>query len=207
MSKCYIVGAGELSGFIMPESEDYIIAADGGYDHLKGLGVMPDLIIGDGDSISDFPIGIEVLKYNPIKDETDTFLAAQKATELGFKEVWFFGCGGGRFDHTVANLQTLAHFSKKGIKCRMYDGTACIYAITDSSLTFDSCERGYVSVFSMDDHSYGVNIWGLKYNVSDFTLSNIVPIGVSNEFVGTESGVSVEKGTLMIIKERMIVVD
>ncbi len=203
MGKCYIVGAGELSGFIMPSGEDYIIAADGGYDHLVGLGVVPDVIIGDGDSISSFPDNIKVLKYSPIKDETDTFLAAQKAVELGYDELWFFGCGGGRFDHTVANLQTLSYFSKKGVKCRMYDGASCIYALTDSSLTFDSDESGYVSVFSLDDYSYGVNIWGLKYTVSNFTLTNTVPIGVSNEFVGTESGVSVEKGTLIIIKERM----
>ncbi len=203
MARCYVVGASELNHFIMPTADDFIIAADGGYNHLKRLRITPNLIIGDADSISSVPEGIEFLKYSPFKDETDSFLAAKKAVELGYNELWFFGCCGGRFDHTIANIQMIAYFSKLGVKCRLFDDTTDITAITNTSITFDKSERGYVSVFSFDDSSYGVDIWGLKYTTEDFTLSNNMPIGVSNEFIGIDSGVSVRKGTLLIIKERM----
>lgn len=207
MSRCYVVGASELNHFIMPAADDFIIAADGGYNHLKRLRITPNLIIGDADSISTIPDGIEFLKYSPFKDETDSFLAAKKAVELGYNEIWFFGCCGGRFDHTIANVQMIAYFSKLGIKCRLFHDRSDITAITDTSITFDKTERGYVSVFSFDDNSYGVNIWGLKYSAQDVVLSNSMPVGVSNEFVGVESGISVEDGTLLIIKERMTMVD
>ena len=203
MSRCYVVGASELNHFIMPAEDDFIIAADGGYNHLKRLRITPNLIIGDADSISSIPEGIEFLKYSPFKDETDSFLAARKAVELGYDEIWFFGCCGGRFDHTIANIQMIAYFSKLGVKCRLFDDTTDITAITNTSVTFDKSERGYVSVFSFDDNSYGVDIWGLNYTTEDITLSNNMPIGVSNEFIGNESGVSVRQGTLLVIKERM----
>ena len=69
---CYIVGAGDFYGELSPNECDLIIAADGGYDTLKKMNITPNLLLGDMDSLSEMPEGIEKIVYPVRKDETDT---------------------------------------------------------------------------------------------------------------------------------------
>ena len=71
---CYIVGAGDFSERITPRAYDTVIAADGGYESLMRIGVRPDLLIGDLDSLGYEPNDVEILRYPVEKDETDTAL-------------------------------------------------------------------------------------------------------------------------------------
>ncbi|MBR2432244.1 MAG: thiamine diphosphokinase, partial [Clostridia bacterium] len=75
MKTCYIVGAGEFYGEFTPDSDDLVIAADGGYDSLLNRGIRPDVLIGDLDSIKEMPNGIELIRHPVKKDETDMHLA------------------------------------------------------------------------------------------------------------------------------------
>ena len=77
-----------------------------------------------------------------------------------------------------------------------------ITAITDDTMYFDSYHKGYISVFSHSDKSIGVFLKGLKYRLDDATVINTFPIGVSNEFIGGKSSITVESGTLIIIFPR-----
>ncbi len=200
MGICYIVGAGECECIDFRKSNgDLIIAADGGYKHLLSVGVIPDLLIGDFDSLGEIPQSENVIRLNPVKDITDMNAAVDIAVERGYTELVFYGATGGRIDHTLANIQLVASLSERGIKASIRNGKTVITAVTDGSIDFDSSSEGYISVFAHSNVCENVCISGLKYNVENITFKNDFALGVSNEFVGTESRISVEKGTLIII--------
>lgn len=200
MGICYIIGAGECECIdFLKKSGDFIIAADGGYKHLMSVGMKPDLLIGDFDSLGEIPMDENIIRLNPVKDITDMNAASDAAIGRGYKELVFYGATGGRIDHTMANIQLVAALSQKGIKASVNNGKTVITAITDDEIVFDSSNNGYISVFAHSDICENVSISGLKYNVNGETFRNSFALGVSNEFVGSESRISVEKGTLIII--------
>jgi hypothetical protein len=70
---------------------------------------------------------------------------------------------------------------------------------SDGKITLPPRSKGYISVFSLCDESVGVTIKGLKYNVQNINLRLDTPMGVSNEFTGTEAEISVKNGRLLVI--------
>ncbi len=205
---CYIVGAGDFDEkFIYKRENDIIIAADGGYDHLKRINIIPDLLIGDLDSLADgvvLPENVEVLRYNSDKDDTDIFLAAKHAVSLGFRTIVFFGCLGGRFDHSLANVQMLAWLTREGVKAFLCSQTQIITALKDLALNFSERNKGYISVFAYTAEATGVNLNGFKYCLENASLSALVPVGVSNEFIGKTGKISVENGILILVWQNNI---
>ena len=84
MKVCHVVGAGEFfSEKFNPVENEYIIAADGGYDYCTMLGINPDMVLGDFDSIHSIPMHKHILKYPVKKDDTDMMIAVKKALEEG----------------------------------------------------------------------------------------------------------------------------
>lgn len=200
MSVCYIVGAGECHHLdIKSNTDDLIIAADGGYKYLIDAKIVPDVIIGDFDSLGEIPNGENVVKLNPIKDITDMNAAVEVGIDRGFTEFHLYGACGGRIDHTLANIQLIAFLSSKKMKAFIHDGETVITAVCNGSIKFTKDYKGYISVFSHTDKCTGVSLKGLKYTLDNAILSNIFPLGVSNEFIGTESEITVENGTVLIV--------
>ena len=145
-----------------------------------------------------------VITMNTEKDDTDTFAAARKGIKRGYR-IFHIYCGtGGRLEHTVANMQLLAYLAQSNRKGFLFDQDRIITAITNSSMKFHQHPTGYVSVFSHSENSTGVFLKGLKYELDNATLTNTSPIGVSNEFIGKESIITVETGTLLIVFPREI---
>ncbi|MPL97826.1 Thiamine pyrophosphokinase [bioreactor metagenome] len=202
---CYIVGAGDNYGLdFTPHPEDYVIAADGGLTYLEQAGIIADLVIGDFDTLHRRPDHPNVITMNTEKDDTDTFAAARKGIKRGYR-IFHIYCGtGGRLEHTVANMQLLAYLAQSNRKGFLFDQDRIITAITNSSMKFHQHPTGYVSVFSHSENSTGVFLKGLKYELDNATLTNTSPIGVSNEFIGKESTITVETGTLLIVFPREI---
>lgn len=122
MPTCYIVGAGDFTprGFA-PVPGDLVLAADGGYRALYSLGYMPDLLLGDFDSLGDLPLppDLPVLRFPARKDDTDTGLALRHGLDRGFRDFALYGCAGGRVDHLLANLQSMARVSRLGAAIRL----------------------------------------------------------------------------------------
>lgn len=201
---CYIIGAGEHFDNDSPvvRTGDLIIAADGGYSFLKEKNIRPGIIIGDFDS-ADCEIpeedGTQVIRLNPVKDETDTLSAVLKGMEAGYRIFHIYGGTGGRTDHTIANIQTLAMLAQKGMQGFLFGKNEVMTVIHNSSINFGKEKEGYISVFTLSTQSRGVTIKGLKYELDGFTMENTYPVGVSNEFTGNDSYVSVEDGTLLVI--------
>ncbi|MEE0945513.1 MAG: thiamine diphosphokinase [Acutalibacteraceae bacterium] len=194
---CFVFGAGEIRNAKIKENS-LIISADGGYEYLKKNNITPHIILGDFDSLGYVPKGENVIVYPAVKDSTDMALAVEKGIKLGCETFVLYGGMGGRIDHTLANIQLLSLLAEKGKKGYLVDTENVVTAICNSQITFSKEYIGFISVFSHSNKSEGVSIKGLKYELNDQTLLNNVALGVSNEFIGKESIISVKNGTLII---------
>ena len=114
MGKCIIFCAAEFRELLEPIGErDHVIAADGGLQHTQKLGISPDEILGDFDSLGYIPEDSRVFPVE--KDDTDAMLAVRRGLQLGFREFILYGSlDGPRLDHTVANFQTLQFLADNG---------------------------------------------------------------------------------------------
>ncbi len=196
----YLVGAGEFSsaGF-RPNEGDLIIAVDGGYTTLQELGIIPDIAVGDFDSLGFVPKDVPVHKHPEMKDDTDMMLAAQQAITAGCRRLYIFGGTGGRLDHTMANMQLLLHIAETDAEGFLFGKDYTITSIKNGMLRFEEGYEGTISVFSATQCARGVYLRGLKYPLTDALLLNSVPLGVSNEFTGTAAEIEVHDGTLLVI--------
>lgn len=196
---CYIVGAGENYGLdFIPEKDDFVIAADAGFRYLQDRRITPDLIVGDFDSLSYIPQDGNVLKLAAEKDDTDMSMAIKEGIRAGYREFHIYAGTGGRMDHTIANIQMLAYLSEEKMRGCLFHRDSVLTVITNGQLLFDKECFGYVSVFSYSERSTGVYLRNLKYELTNATLTNSFPLGVSNEFIGKESSITVECGMLLI---------
>lgn len=197
---CFIVAAGDFSGTVLKiPAETYVIAADGGLLQLQKLGIAPNIIMGDFDSLGSVPEGENVLQHPTEKDDTDTMLAVKMALELGMETIVIFGGLGGRFDHSIANLQTLHYIANSGaVGFLVGCGSVCT-VLKDGGIKFSDTMTGLVSVFSLMDRSDGVSLRGLKYEIENQSLTPDFPLGVSNEFIGETAEIRVEKGVLALM--------
>ena len=206
--KCLIIGAGDLTmGEIAVGEEDYVIAVDGGLSYCGILNVEPDKIIGDFDSVSEKEkeavcslqeqVPGLVMELPVEKDDTDMLAALKYGLELGYTDFRIYAGTGGRFDHTLANIQCLLYLKNHGATGYLVDGTGMMLVIQNEAVHFRKELEGYLSLFSLGKEAKGVTIRGLKYPLEDYTLTNDYPIGISNEFIGEESSIQVEDGELV----------
>lgn len=200
MKKVCIFGAGSYYGNEkLPEGQFLSLAADGGYDMALRLGVLPDIFIGDGDSVQSPVQAAEKIFLKPEKDDTDTLSAVRLAMERGGEIFYFYGCTGGRTAHTLANLQVLSFLAEKGRKGFLLGNHEIFTCIKNDEIQFSSKSEGMISVFSLSEKSEGVSETGLKYTLNQYTMKNTYPIGVSNEFIGKRAKIKVENGSLLVI--------
>lgn len=208
---CIIIGAGDLTvgSFPYNPETDLVIAADGGLMYCGILEIEPDLIIGDFDSLegeyrealknlqADCPDKVVTLPAE--KDDTDMLAAVKYGLTLGYRNFRLYGANGGRLEHTIANIQVLNYLKEQDAVGYIMDGQSMILLAQNETIRFRDSMEGYVNVFSMNEKAHGVTIRGLKYELDHVTLNNTVPLGISNEFIGVPSEVTVEDGTLLII--------
>ncbi len=201
-NRCFIVGAGDFDGFLAapPRPGDLIIAADGGYRYLRDMGVEPDVLLGDFDSLEIVPEHRHLIRHSPIKDDTDMALAVAYAKEEGYRDFFLYGgLGGKRLDHTIANLQLLTGMAREGLDAYLIGSGTVITAITNGKLSFPQSAAGMISVFCMGEQVSGVFEHGLKYTLENAVLTCDRALGVSNEFIGEESCVEVRSGTILVM--------
>jgi len=198
MAECIIVGSGSVYRPICPNFNDFIIAADGGYDHLKKMGITPHLIVGDLDSIECVPEGVEIIRYDKEKDETDMHLAYLEGAKRGYKKFHVYGGTGGTPDHTFANYCLLLYASKNGHRMYLYGDTGTAMALYNESINLWAEPGKRASIFAFGGIAEDVTVECLKYECRGATLTPDFPLGVSNEFTGREATVSVGRGALLL---------
>jgi thiamine pyrophosphokinase len=183
---------------------DRLIAADGGLHHLQKLGLRPDVLIGDLDSVEPAEVeavqnaGGRVIRHPVRKDETDLELAVRLARAEGAGDILVYGALGGRWDQTLANLLLLAHADFRSARLRLVDGAQQIYLV-QSEAQIEGQPGDTVSLISLQGDARGVTTEGLEYPLRDGQLPFGSTLGISNVLVDRLARVSVQDGLLVCI--------
>ena len=173
MKRCFIYAAGTFYGLREPPREgDLQIAADAGLHLCERLGVRPDVVLGDFDSMDASEAPPDCIRVPVEKDDTDTMLALREGLKRGCDTFYLYGAtGGARLDHTLANLQSLAFLLRHRARGYLYDQNFVYTAIENETLTLTrEVEWGIVSLFSMGDRAEHITLEGLQYPLTDGTI-------------------------------------
>ena len=181
-----------------PGAQDFLIAADKGYEALEAYGVPPNLVVGDFDSLGFTPPGAEVFPVE--KDDTDSMLAIREGLARGCTEFYFYGATGGhRLDHTLANLQSLAFLRRHGPRGYLYDDNFVYTVIENEHLTVrQTVDWGLLSIFNLGADTEGLPLRGVQYELTDAPLGSAFPLGVSNHIIEPKARITVRKGALIV---------
>ena len=202
MKQCVIFCAAGFEALIAPlTGSELVIAADGGLRYTQALGISPQAIIGDFDSLHYVPQGAEVFPVE--KDDTDSMLAVKLGLSRGCDRFLLYGAmDGERLDHTVANYQLLSFLADREARGILVGKQFGATVIKNGGLRFPGGKEGDISVFCMGKDAQGVNIRGLYYTLENGTLTSGFPLGVSNHFTDSPATVTVEDGSLLILWRR-----
>jgi thiamine pyrophosphokinase len=168
---------------------------------LERLVIRPDKVLGDLDSIGRVPQDVPVQRFDTDKDETDLFLALGDGLAQGFRYFTVLGGTGGRLSHTLANFALLAWVAEHGGQAFLRHRDTLATAVHNGSVRYDATATGLLSVLAFGGPARGVDLAGLKYDLSNGELHPSFSLGVSNEFIGQPASVSVAEGTLLLIRE------
>ena len=202
MGRCIIFCAGGFDKLLEPIGEnDYILAADGGLSHVRSLGLMPNGVLGDFDSLGYVPGG--ATRFPVEKDDTDAMLAVRHGLKLGYRSFLIYGSiDGPRLDHTVANFQTLQFLCDHGAQGFLVGRNYIATVVKNGTIQFSKDADGIISVFCMGADAAGVTLTGLQYPLENAVLRAGFPLGVSNHFTGSEASVCVTSGSLLVLYDR-----
>ncbi|MDJ0498076.1 MAG: thiamine diphosphokinase [Acidimicrobiia bacterium] len=185
----------------------WIVAADSGLDHAYDLGLEPNLVIGDMDSVSAAGLaraqaaGIQIERYPVDKYATDLELAIGAAVAAGFAEATIIGGTGGRLSHTLANALVLT--VDRGIRLDWLTSHARICALhAGQTGTFHPAEGTILSLVPVAGRAVCSSV-GLRWPLAQAELSPGSTRGISNEIVAADGAtVSVTAGCVLLIQER-----
>ena len=202
MENCIIFCAAEFDTLVQPiAGDDLVIAADGGLAHTQALGITPDVVLGDFDSLGYTPEGANVFPVE--KDDTDAMLAVRHGLSRGYRTFLLYGSlDGPRLDHTVANFQTLQFLADRGALGILVGRNSMAAVIKNGTLSFPEEATGTISVFCHGAEAKGVTLKGLYYPLNKGTLTCGFPLGASNHFTGVPASITVEDGSLLVIWQR-----
>jgi thiamine pyrophosphokinase len=196
---------GAARGIIQPD--DVLIAADGGARHALALGVIPTVIIGDLDSLSEAEVrvftemGVHILRYPHGKDETDLELAMQHAMKSGYRPINIVAALGGRLDQLIGNLSLLADPESIDADVRVDDGLTEAFFITTKA-TVHGKPGDTVSLLPWGMPAEGVTTDGLVYPLNKETLLPYRTRGISNQLLADTARISIKRGTLLCVHNR-----
>lgn len=211
--KTLIISGGDieeefLKSFIKNQKIDKVIVADRGLEMLNKIGLTPNYIIGDFDSVNESILNeykdknIEIFKLNPEKDYTDTHMALKLAVELKSNQIYILGALGKRMDHAIANIHILKEAVDNNINCKIIDKNNEIELITSGTNEVKNSEYKYISLIPLTSNVTGITLKGFKYSLNDATLEIGHSIGVSNEIILDEAEISIKTGILIMIKSK-----
>jgi thiamine pyrophosphokinase len=187
---------------------EYIVAADGGLALAGDIGVRPDVVIGDLDSVDPTLLaeaqnsGTRVDRHPPDKDATDWELALGHVAARGFGHLVILGGAGGRFDHLLANALTLANDDYAGMTIVWYVGAATVrVARPGTPVTVRGAPGDTVSLLAAGAPADGVTTAGLRWTLVGDTLSSTSSRGISNELVTETASVSLTAGAVLVLHE------
>ncbi|MGO3167132.1 thiamine diphosphokinase [Senegalia sp. (in: firmicutes)] len=183
---------------------DKIIAADGAGKYLYELNRLPDVLIGDFDTLEANILeyfrkkDVDIHEFLPVKDKSDLELAIDLATEYSPKEIIIIGALGSRMDHSLSNIMLLFHILEKGIEVKMIDDKNEIMPIKNE-IKIKKGKYEYISLLPILEDLDGVELIGLEYEFSNLKLKRTSTRGISNRFKEKEAKIKVKSGMGLVI--------
>ncbi len=224
MKEAVIVSGGNINGdfaldFLKQKTEAKgrdgicLLAADRGLEFFGKTSFVPDVAVGDFDSLS--PEGQELLqnfegqgmavcRLRPEKDDSDTQSALMQAVSMGMKRIFLLGATGGRIDHLLANLELLSLGEALGAEIIMVDEQNCISLIpSGTKLARESQFGRYVSFFPVGGDVTELTLTGFKYPLTGHHLT-VTDCGLtlSNEITEDSGTVTYDRGSLLMIQSK-----
>ena len=209
MKSCVIFSGGEKVDKSCADFDEInnslVISADKGFELACEWKIKPDIVMGDFDSLGKIPENEgKVLVFPSEKDDTDLMLAVKEGLKRGCEKFVLYGCLGGRLDHTLGNLQTLAYLVEKGATGKIVSENEIIQLVPKGKYIVNN-QRGFsLSLLSFSEKVSGLTIKGTKYRLENGTISNSLPIGISNAITDESAEISFESGELLVIQSRIL---
>lgn len=208
--KALVVVNGELElEYLESIASQYaiILCADGAANKLKGLEILPDIMVGDFDSVEPETLdyfrkkSVEIVQLQPEKDFSDTHVAVELAMERGYQHIDIIGGFGGRWDHSIANFNLLYYGFENNCDLRLISekNRARIYGRGTHNLP--ASRFYYWSCFAIFDDAT-VSIHNMKYPIEQKKILRGESIGLSNEFLETDGKLIIEKGSVIVIQSK-----
>ena len=184
------------------------IGVDRGALVLVNQGIIPDIAIGDFDSIGECDyqkiqqLCSKVIKLPCEKNETDTEVAIEYAISLGVTEIYIYGAMGGRIDHTLANIRLLLQFSEAKVRIFIVDQTNSLCLLSRGDHKFLRPVHQYISFFAFETTVKGLTLRGLKYPLTNYELTQGDIRCISNEVLADKFSLSFDEGYLLMVNSR-----
>ena len=176
----------------------FIVCADGGANKARRLGIVPDLIIGDLDSVSPatrkFFSDVETIRiksqYSTDLEKTLDYLLKHR-----YRSAIIVGAMGGRPDHSFANFSILKKYHKR-IRL-LFSDASCDIQIVDRKIAFESRIGSVVSLMPLG-RCEGITTTGLEFPLHGESLELGIREGASNKVISSPVKISVKKGSLLL---------
>ena len=223
-----LVGGGDIdtefaAGLIGDLKESYnvkYIVQDGGLRAAAALDIVPDLLIGDMDTIgAECACGyaarehVAIKKLDPVKDDTDSEAAMDAAIVLLNEQgrdpeadcVVMIGALGGRFDHSLGNVHVMLKAMKAGVRAYITDSLNRMHIVkpcSEETILRAGQFGEYISFIPLTGNVTGLTLRGFKYPVQDIVLEPGNTLGVSNELSCDAGTVYYETGYLLCVESK-----
>ena len=182
---------------------DYVVCADKGAMYAADYGIVPDLVVGDMDSVDEVSLSLidksKILISPRVKDYTDTHLAVIKALEKGADQITIICATGLRSDHAIANIRLLLFIDSKGATGKIIDDENIISLCTGKE-EFDNKVGTTVSLITLSDNVEGITLSGFRYPLNNCNADLSWTTGISNEIIAEKAVITVTSGNLLIFE-------
>ena len=212
--KCVIFANGPLKRETLTEQgiqqHDLVLATDGGAVHCHSLGIKPDIVVGDMDSIPGWLLAqlrqqkVEVHTFPQRKDETDLELAIDLAIERGMGEIIILGALGERWDMSIASVMLLATARFAGIQIILRTGSTALFCLRGPDRKELSAFPGdRLSLIPIGGPVAGVTLQGLEYPLTNHPIPLGSTLGISNIVTSPQVALTIQEGILLCVIERL----
>lgn len=189
------------------QGDDFLVAVDGGLHNMQALGLSPQLLIGDMDSLTAEEVeaclqaGTEILRFSPAKNKTDLELALDEVLQRGYRDILIAFALGGRLDQTLGNLALLSRPDLNDCAVRIDDGLTEV-TLLRHTITLECQPGDTVSLLPWGGEAGEVVTHGLEYALEGESLLPWQTRGISNRCTSERFSVSLDQGALLLIHTR-----